>query len=335
MGNGAGELADLVGRRVALRHRLGTRDGRPLFTDAVGELADDGPSAVLVHTRRGAVRVARDAVVAVREIPPPVPRRPSWAAVARLENLCADAWPAPVQLPLGQWRLRAAGGFTARANSALAVGDPGRPVPEALVEVVRFAAGHGVAPRAQVPVGSPWERALARHGWVLDETHAAGAEVTVLVAELSALVDEAGRAPIGVRMDIEDRPGEQWWRLIAEHPVTDQQRHVLTAPRLAHIGFGTARDDDATGHPAIGAVRLAVLDEHLHVARLAVTPEHRGRGVAVALMGAAARWAVARSARWCVLQVADHNAAALGLYRRLGFRPHHRYRYLRPPNQPG
>jgi N-acetylglutamate synthase len=335
VGNGASELAALVGRRVALRHRLGTQDGRPLFTDAVGELADGGPSAVLVHTRRGAVRVARDAVVAVREIPPPVSRRPSWAAVARLENLCADAWPAPVEFPLGQWRLRAAGGFTARANSALVVGDPGRPVPDALVEVVRFAAEHGVAPRAQVPRDSPWERALARHGWELDNTHPAGAEVTVLVTELSELVDEAGRPPAGVRMAIEDHPGEQWWRLIADHPVTDVQRYVLTAPGLAHIGFGTARDDDTTGPTAIGAVRLAVLDEHLHVARLAVTPEHRGRGVAMALMGAAARWAVARSARWCVLQVADHNAAALGLYRRLGMRPHHGYRYLRPPDGPG
>lgn len=331
MGTGAGELAALVGRRVALRHRLATRDGRPLFTDAVGELADDGPTAVLVHTRRGAVRVARDAVVAVREIPPPVSRRPSWAAVARLENVCADAWPAPVERPLGQWRLRAAGGFTGRANSALVVGDPGRPVPDALAEVIRFAAEHGLAPRAQVPRDSPWERALAGQGWVLDDTHPAGAEVTVLVTELSELVDAAERAPAGVRLAVAQRPDQDWWRLTADDPVTAEQRFVLTAPALAHVGFGTARAEDTGIGGGIGAVRLAVLDEHLHVARLAVTPEHRGRGVAVALMGVAARWAVARSARWCVLQVADDNTAALGLYRRLGFRPHHRYRYLRPP----
>src|ERR671924_243065 len=112
---GADELNALVGRRVALRHRLPTPDGRPLYTDAVGELADAGEAAVLVHTRRGVVRVERDAVVAVREIPPPRTRRPSWAAVARLEHICADAWPAVVERPLGQWRLRAAGGVTRRA----------------------------------------------------------------------------------------------------------------------------------------------------------------------------------------------------------------------------
>ncbi|WP_264081631.1 hypothetical protein [Gandjariella thermophila] len=33
--------------------------------------------------------------------------------VTRLEHLCADAWPALADEPLGQWRMRAAGGFTA------------------------------------------------------------------------------------------------------------------------------------------------------------------------------------------------------------------------------
>ena len=133
------------------------------------------------------MRVARADVVAVRAIPPPVPRRPSWAAVARLENLCADAWPARVDRPLGAWRLRAAGGFTGRANAALAVGDPGIPVPAALEAVRAFAAEHGVPPRVHVPMGSPWDRAVAAAGWVLDAGHEAGAEVAVLVADVDRL----------------------------------------------------------------------------------------------------------------------------------------------------
>lgn len=98
-------LDALVGQRVALRHRVGERDGRPLYTDAVGELASGGAGEVVVHTRRGAVAVQRDAVVAVRAVPPPVPRRPSWAAVERLEAVCV-----------------AAGGTDARAR--VAVGSP-------------------------------------------------------------------------------------------------------------------------------------------------------------------------------------------------------------------
>ena len=137
------DLDALFGQRVSLRHRIGERDGRPLYSDAVGELVPDG-DALTVHARRGPVRVERAAVVAVRAVPPAPPRRASLTAVVRLEGLCADAWPAQVQEMLGDWRLRAAGGYTARANTALAVGSPGVPVPAALDVVREFAARHGI-----------------------------------------------------------------------------------------------------------------------------------------------------------------------------------------------
>ncbi|HWN35249.1 MAG TPA: GNAT family N-acetyltransferase [Pseudonocardia sp.] len=389
-GEAADRLDALVGRRVALRHRLPEVDGRPMLTDAVGELGEDGPGAVLVHTRRGVVRVARDAVVAVREIPPPMPRRPSWAAVARLERICSDAWPAVLTRPLGQWRLRAAGGFTGRANSALAVGDPGLAMPVALDRVCGFAAEHGLLPRVQVAMGSPWQRAILAHGWTRDDDHPAGADVAVLVAELplvAAPTDPAptdptvtdptvtdpaatdpgptgsgpagaatgsrteptgllGTEPVssdtaqltgwleppapvdGVELTIDEEPAADWWRLTADPPVSDAQRHVLTAPGLGHVGFGLARDDSGA---AVGVARLAVVDGHLHVARLTVAEPFRRRGLGVALMRAAAQWGMTRAgAQWCVLQVAQHNEPALALYRQLGFRVHHRYQYLRP-----
>jgi ribosomal protein S18 acetylase RimI-like enzyme len=350
----ADRLDALVGRRVALRHRLPEVDGRPMLTDAVGELVEDGPGAVLVHTRRGVVRVARDAVVAVREIPPPMPRRPSWAAVARLERICSDAWPAVLMRPLGQWRLRAAGGFTGRANSALAVGDPGLAMATALDRVRDFAAEHGLPPRVQVAMGSPWQRAILAQGWTRDDDHPAGADVTVLVAELPLGTGQGDAGPAeqtgtelgapdaaeltgwleppagvdGVELTIDEEPVADWWRLTADLPVSEAQRHVLTAPGLGHVGFGLARDDSGA---AVGVARLAVVDGHLHVARLAVAEPFRRRGLGVALMRAAAQWGMTRAgAQWCVLQVAEHNEPALALYRHLGFRPHHRYQYLRP-----
>lgn len=380
----ADRLDALVGRRVALRHRLPEVAGRPMLTDAVGELVEDGPTAVLVHTRRGVVRIDRAAVVAVREIPPPMPRRPSWAAVARLERICSDAWPAVLMRPLGQWRLRAAGGFTGRANSALAVGDPGLAIPAALDRVCGFAAEHGLPPLVQVAVGSPWHRAILANGWTRHDAHPAGANVTVLVAELPGLAaapaapdpeqstpeptgaqetdaqetdarptgapqstpgpiggelagSEAAEltgwleppAPIpGIALTIDEEPAADWWRLTTDLPVSDAERHVLTAPGLAHVGFGLARDDAGN---AVGVARLAVVDGHLHVARLAVADRFRRRGLGVALMRAAAQWGMTRAgAQWCVLQVAEHNEPAVALYQRLGFRPHHRYEYLRP-----
>jgi N-acetylglutamate synthase len=82
-----------------------------------------------------------------------------------LERTCADAWPAMVDEPLGEWRLRAAGGFTGRANSALTLGDPGVPVAAALTVVRTFAASHGIPATAHVVVGSPvepWQRPAGR-----------------------------------------------------------------------------------------------------------------------------------------------------------------------------
>ncbi|MEN3268774.1 MAG: N-acetylglutamate synthase, partial [Pseudonocardia sp.] len=175
------EIADeLVGVRVALRYRIGERDGRPLYTDAVGELSVAGPGAVLVQTRRGPVHVDSTAVVAVRAVPPAPAPRASLTAITRLEGLAADAWPAVVDQPLGAWRLRAAGGYTGRANAGLVLGDPGMPIPAALDAVRGFAREHGIPARVHVPVGSPWDRAVAAQGWVLDAGHAAGAEVAVL-----------------------------------------------------------------------------------------------------------------------------------------------------------
>jgi N-acetylglutamate synthase len=313
---------ELVGARVALRHRIGERDGRPLFTDAVGELSVDDPGAVVVRTRRGPVRVERSAVVAVRAVPPaPAPRAP-LAAVVRLEGLCADAWPALVERPLGEWRLRAASGYTGRANAALAIGDPGLPVAAALDEVRRFAREHAVPARVQVPVGSPWDRAVAAEGWVLNVGHAKGAEVSVLVAPLAELAP-----PSGLRIELPTRPPDDWWPLAVGGPPTPAQERVLAgAPGTA---FGTLRDPDGG---VLGQVRATVVDDHVHISMLEVVPAGRRRGHATALLAAAGVWGREHGARWAVLQVALQNDGARSLYDRLGYVEHHRYRYLVPPS---
>jgi ribosomal protein S18 acetylase RimI-like enzyme len=306
------EVEELIGRRVVVRHRVGEK-----LSDAIGELAVDGADLV-VQTRRGPVRVQRAAVTAMRAVPPAVPRRASLSAIARLEGLCADAWPALVEEQLGAWRLRAADGYTGRANAALAIGNPGMPVDAALDVVRAFADRHGVEPRVQVPIGSPWDRAVAAQGWVLDAGHAAGAVVSVQVADLETL-DDGRRAEWGP-------PDDAWWRLVLDGPPTPAQRHVLASPSEA--GFLLLRDDDGA---AAGAGRALVVDDHLHLSVLTVAPPLRRHGHGSRLLAAAAVWGRERGARWGVLQVAVHNTAALALYARTGWTEHHRYRYLIPP----
>ncbi|MDN5859774.1 MAG: GNAT family N-acetyltransferase [Pseudonocardia sp.] len=320
MGNDAvgNAMGRFVGRRVSVRQLIGEREGRPLYSDAVGELVADG-SALVVRTRRGPVRIDPGAVVAVRAVPPAAPRRAGLTAIVALESLCADAWPAAVDEPLGQWRLRAAGNFTGRANSALAIGDPGMPIPDALAAVVAFAEGTGIRPRVQVPVGSPWDRAVEQAGWVLNREHAAGAEVSVLVGELAPMIAQ----PVPLPVELPERPEPEWFR--EEYPPL--ARAVLDPGGTPTVGFGIARE----GAVVLGRVRACLVAEHVHIAMLHTVAAARGRGIATGMLAAAAAWGAERGARWMVLQVALHNAGARSLYGRLGMVEHHRYRYLVPP----
>ncbi|HEY0501325.1 MAG TPA: GNAT family N-acetyltransferase [Kutzneria sp.] len=246
-------------------------------------------------------------------------------AIAELELRCADAWPALVDERLGQWRLRAADGFTGRANSALTTGDPGIPVPAALDAIGAFAARHGIKPAAHVTVGSQTERDIRAAGWQLAEDHPGGAESAVMVGPLPDGEPLGKIPPVKIPLGktplakILDKPPPQWWELAVGEP-TPAQRHVLgTGPLL---GFGYVE--------GAAVVRGCVVDSTLHISRLAVRPELRRQGTARRLLAALAAWARECGAREAVLQVAVHNEAAIRLYEDLGFTEHHRYRYLRP-----
>lgn len=224
-----------------------------------------------------------------------------------LERLCADAWPPLTRRDLGGWRMRAAGGYTGRANSTLPLGEPGVPVHAALAEVTAFSREHGIRPYLQVVSGSPVEAALAEHGWRPNTAHAKGAETHVLTGPT--------RPAAG---DVRDAPPPGWLEAAVGGAPTAAQAHVLTSgPR---VGFATSW----AGGEIAGVARGCVVGDLLHVAVLEVRPGHRRQGRACALLAALDDWAgVPRR----VLQVATDNAAALALYRGLGLTESHRYRY--------
>ncbi|ADJ42842.1 GCN5-related N-acetyltransferase [Amycolatopsis mediterranei S699] len=235
----------------------------------------------------------------------------------KLEITCSKAWPPLVEDPLGEWRLRWAAGFTGRANSALAVGDPGRPLAEALRAVCDFAHDRGITPMVQVVRDSPNEGAIAAAGWVPATGHGAGHEVEVLTAP-------SVPAPAVRGVTVGDEPAPGWWELTLR-PDEDSPaaRQVLTGGK---VGYGVA----VAGGSVAGAVRAALVDDWLHVGRLAVSPAFRRRGLASALMGAVQTWGAEHGAHRTVLQVAEGNSGALALYAGLGYAPHHRYRYWVP-----
>jgi ribosomal protein S18 acetylase RimI-like enzyme len=248
-----------------------------------------------------------------------------------LEITCSRAWPPLVEEPLGTWRLRWADGFTGRANSALAVGDPGRAVPEALRAVCDFAHDRGIPPMVQVIRDSPNERAIVAEGWSQATRHHRGHEVVVLTAPLAAgrifprESDASGPSDASFSAKVADEPTRGWWELaLGPGEDTDAARSVLTGGK---VGYGVATTADGT---TAGVVRGALVDGWLHVGRLEVGPAFRRRGLASALMGALHTWGAEHGADRTVLQVAEGNSGALALYAGLGYAPHHRYRYWVP-----
>jgi ribosomal protein S18 acetylase RimI-like enzyme len=239
-----------------------------------------------------------------------------------VEQLCANAWPALVDEPLGQWRQRAAGGFTGRANSTLTTGDPGVPVPEALRRVIDFAERNGIGPTLHVVRDSAHESAIAAAGWVVNEAHPGGAESGVLVGPLDGFKVEATDG-----VSVTDAPAPGWWELAAQDPPTPAQTHVLASG--PDVGFGSVTLRGET----VAVVRGAVQGDLLHIARLATRPDHRNRGLARALLGELGAWGLERGATRCALQVAEHNVPAWRLYEKLGCTEHHRYRYWVPSEE--
>src|ERR1700761_6250532 len=73
-------------------------------------------------------------------------------SITELEHIAARHWRGTEEDRLGGWLLRAAGGFTGRANSALPLGDPGMPLDEALAAVTEWYRDRGLPPMIVVPV---------------------------------------------------------------------------------------------------------------------------------------------------------------------------------------
>lgn len=318
-----------VGSRVVVRHRLTRPDPATgaTLTDAVGVLVSVDATAVTVRTRSGPVVVPRRAVTAARVIPPKPTRKgaPHQAlSVDDMARVMTDAWPPIEREVLGDWLLRAAGGFTMRANSLLAVGNPDIPLQEAVDAAEVWYAARGLLCLVAVagPVG--FEVADDLLGRLLLERHYTPTPTTLtLTAATRTVAGPTG----GVTVHLADRLDDAW------HTAYTAYRE---APRALVHGvlegspaqrFATVTDRGEV----VGIARLGLAHAWGGVAAMWVRPDRRGRGLARAMLAALAAEAHDTGARSLHLQVEAANAAALRLYRGAGFADHHAYVYLRRP----
>jgi GNAT superfamily N-acetyltransferase len=292
-----------VGRRVVVRRHAGVRDGRPVFTDVLGELLDAGADLLIRRDDGSTVRVPVAQVHRLRPVPP------GRAEILALEAVAARGWPAPETARLGEWLLRAGQGWTRRANSALLTGDPGLPLPDALDAVRAWYAARGLVPMVAVPLPAmaPADHTAAGRGWSVD------VDSEVLTAPVCP-----GRPDPQVRLA--PAPDDDWAAVYRAKTVPAVGRRILTAPDT--VAFGSIVDGDRT--VAIG--RAVVVDGWVGVSAMEVRPEYRRRGLAARMLRALWAWSAEHGATRCYLQVESANGPALALYRGLGFTRHHRYR---------
>ena len=220
----------------------------------------------------------------------PDPRRVS---VAEVERHALPGWLADSE-PLGEWTLRAGGGFTGRANSCHAVGDPGRPVAAAAERIVAYAVRHGIAPMAMVVVGSAEEEALRALGWV--DTYV---PTQVLAARLADVLGERP-APEDVRCRRVPGPTRGWRRTAGAGRCRPTGRWCAGSWATTHPGR-SPRWRAMRAPVAIG--RGHVSGPWLGVAAVWVDPEHRRGGRATAIMTALGHWAARQGCRYAYVQV--------------------------------
>jgi len=290
----------VVGQRIVVRRVVPGEtgpSGGPALTDLLGVCTAWGGGVCVVAPASGPpVTIPITDIVSGKPVPPrPSVRQrvPAREAQERGFALFADLETHPV----GDWVLRRSPTATARrANSVLAFGPSG--VPGDYDRVVEFYRGTTGRPVAAVLPGSAEDDLFRGHGWEL-ESHDADT-VFQLTSVSQALRAMRGTGVAGAEVVLD----------VAGHQATAR----LLLDTGEQVGGGVAAyDRDWVGFRTIE-----------------VAPEHRRRGLGLVVMAELLGWGAEQGASTAYLQVLGDNEPALALYERLGFREHHRYRYLAP-----
>lgn len=310
-----------MGKRVSVRCLSAAEDTTEKFTDTVGVLTS-WDSGVVTITRKGgeSVRISESTLVAGKVVPAaPARRRGPSASYAELARVSSRAWRPVESERLGEWELRAAAGFTRRANSALPLGDPGVPLDEALTAVRRWYGDRGLPAYVQTATGAEGTQELLcaeleRRGWTREVT------AELWIGALAPVADRADAS--GVELS---RGADEAW-------LARYQRKGVSEVALAVLGsgpsvwFATVPGEGAEP-AAIG--RCVVDGRWAGFAAVEVDPALRRRGLASVVMAALASRALEEGASAAWLQVEAENVGARALYSGMGFSAHHAYHHYR------
>ncbi|AVH56690.1 MULTISPECIES: GNAT family N-acetyltransferase [Streptomyces] len=330
-----------VGKRVSVRRMIKDVAEGEKFTDTVGVLTSWDKGVLLITRRTGEmVQIAESSLVAGKVVPAaPARRRGPAASYEELARVAARAWRPGESERLGAWELRAASGFTRRANSVLPLGDPGVPLDEALTYVRGWYAARGLPAYIQTATGAEGAQELLcaeleARGWTREVT------AELWIGSLAPIGDlEVSDAPIG-DLEVSDAPAgdRKAPEVVLSREADDAwlgryQRKGLSDVALRVLGSGPsvwfATVPGAEGEPPAAIGRCVVDGRWAGFAAVEVDPARRRQGLATAVMAALARRALDEGASAAWLQVEEENTEARAMYAGMGFGPHHAYHHYR------
>lgn len=245
------------------------------------------------------------------------------ASVEDIERLAHRTWPCRAQEMLGDWILREASGFTRRANSCLAIGDPGMALGCAVDRVEAWYRTKELEPCIKITPASHLELdgLLEKRGWNI------ATPTRTLVREL-----EPELPPPPAELVASAIPDTDWLRTVSlwdSESSEKARQHAELALRISSAGY--LRWKTERGVLAVGLVALVGSESFLY--DVVVHPEARGQGVGRAFCRAAIAWSASCGSRTMALQVLDSNLVARGLYASLGFSESHPYHYRIAPSE--
>jgi len=297
----------VVGQRVVVRRLVPGETGPtggPAFTDVLGDCVAWDPCVVVTATGER-VEIPLELIVSGKPVPP----RPSVrlrASVAEAEAHVASLWPSMETMSIGDWTLRTTNGSTRkRANSCLAVGNPGVPLGAALDQVAEFYGTHGRTALLHVEAGGEVEAGLLRLGCTPLAGGQAEGEADFMLASVSRTL-----------------------RVLRGLGDSGRAVELAASGTRAAGSIGTGCDPMAEGMAALSAAGAGAW---LGLHGLEVDPTYRRQGLARSVLRSLLDWGAEQGATTAWLHVETDNQPALALYGSLGFVTHHTMRYLQLP----
>ena len=285
-----------LGTRVMVRYRRPAGSIPPL-TDTVGHLLQVHPT-VRIRTKTGAVVEFAPADVLALRVLTDAPVRTSQ--IRALEHAAALACPGVEQQWLDGWFLRAGGGSTLAANSAVPLAISAGP--GAIPAIADWYTRRGVTPRLALP-----DRMLRLPG-AAEHPH------RVLVRDVKA-------SDADPSVSLASYPNDAWLGSHRRQIPVD----VLTAVIGGELVFGT--------YPGMAVGRAAVTGapdgtRWVGLSALRVSDDQRAPAAAAQLCEALLAWGAQRGAARGYVRVADDDVGTGRLVESLSFTVHHRGSYL-------